>query len=56
MDASDEEEYTFVCPGCEESLEVNGSMKATLIERGCVFCGTDVTRAAFTQPPSSSPN
>lgn len=28
----------FVCPECEESIEVNEEMKATLLETGCVLC------------------
>lgn len=48
------EEYTFVCPTCEESLAVNASMRDALIERGCVICDETVTAAAFT--PVSSPS
>jgi len=40
--------YAFVCPRCDESLEVNASMRDALIERGCVVCGTRVTAEAFT--------
>jgi len=40
--------YAFVCPRCDESLEVNASMREALIERGCVVCGTAVTAEAFT--------
>jgi transcription initiation factor IIE alpha subunit len=40
--------YAFVCPECEERLEINETMKETLIERGCVICGTPVTEEAFT--------
>lgn len=42
------DDFTFVCPACEEDLEVNGSMKAALIEKGCVICGSAVTDRAFT--------
>jgi hypothetical protein len=54
--SSDEEEYAFVCPECEECLRVNISMKSTLIERGCVICGTTVTEESFTKEsvPDSS--
>jgi hypothetical protein len=41
--------FTFVCPECEERLEINRRMKHTLIERGCVICGIPVTEAAFTE-------
>lgn len=50
------ETYAFACPKCDESLEVNDSMKDALVERGCVICGTTVTEAAFTRKPSSSPS
>lgn len=46
-------EFTFTCPECEESLVVNGSMKAALLEKGCVICSATVTDAAFT--PDSAP-
>lgn len=49
MGDDDVVEYTFDCPRCEESLVVNGSMKAALIEKGCVICSADVTAAAFTE-------
>lgn len=42
-------EYTFVCPECDESLQVNGAMKDALVENGCVICGTAVTAGAFTE-------
>lgn len=41
-------EYTFVCPGCEESITVNESMKTAMIDRGCVLCGSGVSSEAFT--------
>jgi transcription initiation factor IIE alpha subunit len=40
--------YTFICPECDERLEVNASMKEALIDRGCVICGIRVTEDAFT--------
>ena len=42
------EEYTFLCPECNESLAVNASMKDVLIQKGCVVCGAAVTVRAFT--------
>jgi len=39
--------FTFVCPACGESLEVNASMRDALIDKGCVICGTAVTSEAF---------
>lgn len=53
MGSEDREEYTFVCPVCDESLEVNDSMKDALVERGCVICGTSVTTEAFRRNSSS---
>lgn len=46
-------EYSFVCPKCDESLEVNDSMKDALIDSGCVICRAAVTSEAFTQIQSS---
>jgi endogenous inhibitor of DNA gyrase (YacG/DUF329 family) len=43
----DVSEFEFSCPACGETLRVNGSMRSTLIERGCVVCGTVVTTGAF---------
>lgn len=38
---------TFVCPGCDESITVDAATRASLIENGCVLCGTTVSRNAF---------
>lgn len=56
MDDAGSDTYHFVCPTCDESLEVNGSMRNTLIERGCVVCGAAVTAESFTKhsPPDSA--
>jgi hypothetical protein len=53
MSNDNEGEYTFVCPECAETLEVNGPMKEVLIEKGCVICGATVSAEAFTSttPP-----
>jgi Zn ribbon nucleic-acid-binding protein len=51
MSNGEDDKYAFVCPACEESLEVNSSMKETLVERGCVICGTSVTEEAFANGP-----
>jgi len=48
-----EQMYEFACPECEESLEVNESMKATLIEKGCVICSSTVTAGAFDETASN---
>jgi hypothetical protein len=47
--------YIFDCPVCEESLEVNESMKEALVERGCVLCSASVTDAAFTRTSPTDP-
>lgn len=51
MSECDNEEFTFLCPGCDESLRVNDSMRRVLLDRGCVICGTVVTSGAFTPAP-----
>ena len=52
MSAEETPTFTFVCPECEEDLEVNDRMKEALTEYGCVICGAAVSDAAFT--PNSS--
>ncbi len=49
MSGKEGKEYIFLCPECQESLEVNESMKKTLTENGCVVCGTALTEAAFSE-------
>lgn len=48
MNREEAAEFSFRCPSCEESLTVNGAMRAALVERGCVVCGAELTLAAFT--------
>jgi predicted RNA-binding Zn-ribbon protein involved in translation (DUF1610 family) len=43
----DTPEFEFSCPACGETLRVDASMRTTLLERGCVVCGTVVTTGAF---------
>ncbi len=47
MSSEEDKEYVFLCPACDESLKVNDSMKESLVDRGCVICGTSVTMEAF---------
>ena len=35
--------HTFVCPECSRSIEVDDEMRATLLDVGCIVCGTPVT-------------
>lgn len=42
-----DEDFTFVCPECEESLTVNDSMMDALIDKGCVICGSTVSTESF---------
>jgi DNA-directed RNA polymerase subunit RPC12/RpoP len=44
---SEASEFEFVCSTCAQSIEVNGSMRAALIEHGCVICGADVGEDSF---------
>lgn len=53
MGSADGGVYGFRCPECDELLEVNAVMRDVLIERGCVVCGSPVTREAFTVGGSS---
>jgi transcription elongation factor Elf1 len=49
-------EYSFTCPACEETLVVNGAMRETLIEQGCVICSASLTAAAFSERESDPAN
>lgn len=53
MNREETAEFSFRCPSCEESLTVNGAMRAALVERGCVVCGTELTPAAFARVDES---
>lgn len=53
MSRGTNEEFTFVCPECGESLVVNDSMREALIEQGCVVCGAPLTAEAFSRGSSS---
>jgi predicted RNA-binding Zn-ribbon protein involved in translation (DUF1610 family) len=46
---SGSEDYTFVCPECEEEIAVNDAMRTAILDSGCVICGTEISQAAFTQ-------
>lgn len=46
---SGSEDYTFVCPECEEEIAVNEAMRTAIMESGCVICGTEISTAAFTR-------
>lgn len=41
------EELMFACPECGSSLLVNAPMRDTLMENGCVICGSEVTGSEF---------
>lgn len=51
---SPSEDFVFVCPACEESMEVNPSMRDALVENGCVVCGATVTTSDFTPSEASA--
>lgn len=43
----DVDEQLFVCPECDEHIEVNASMQDALVEHGCVICGATVSETDF---------
>lgn len=47
------EEFTFDCPDCGESMEVNSAMKDALVTNGCVVCGASVSPQAFSRTDQS---
>jgi hypothetical protein len=46
-------QYVFVCPECEEKLSINESMRETLLEKGCVICGSPLSEEAFADVSST---
>lgn len=46
--------HSFACPHCGRTIELDDAMKATLVQTGCVVCGSPVTETAFT--PLTHPN
>lgn len=41
--------YVFTCPGCEEEIRIDAGMRDSLLEFGCVVCGTQVPPTAFSR-------
>ncbi|MCQ4332660.1 zinc ribbon domain-containing protein [Natronomonas sp. F2-12] len=39
--------YRFVCPVCEQEIEVNTSMREAILESGCPVCTAGVDAAHF---------
>lgn len=56
MSGTDEADYTFVCPECEEELVVNTSMREALLARGCVVCGASLSAKAFSKDSDQGTN
>ena len=38
---------TLRCPGCGQSVEVDGPMREALLRSGCVLCGAGLSPADF---------
>lgn len=45
--------HTFVCPECRRTIEVDGAMRATLLDAGCVVCGAPVTEGDIADPQTA---
>jgi predicted RNA-binding Zn-ribbon protein involved in translation (DUF1610 family) len=41
--------YVFSCPECQEEIRIDGGMRSSLLDAGCIVCGSEVTREAFTR-------
>jgi predicted RNA-binding Zn-ribbon protein involved in translation (DUF1610 family) len=41
--------YVFICPECQEEIRIDAGMRSSLIDSGCVVCGSEVTNEAFTR-------
>lgn len=39
--------YIFVCPGCEQEIEVNEPMREAILSSGCPVCAEGVEKAHF---------
>lgn len=39
--------YIFVCPGCEQDIEVNDSMREAILSSGCPVCTEAVETTHF---------
>ena len=39
--------YVFTCPICQEEIRIDAGMRDSLLEFGCVVCGSDISSAAF---------
>jgi predicted nucleic acid-binding Zn ribbon protein len=39
--------YIFACPGCEEEIEVNDSMRSAILSSGCPICTEPIEPADF---------
>lgn len=44
----------FVCPECEQSIEINDEMKATILETGCVLCRAPITENDICRLPTEA--
>jgi predicted nucleic acid-binding Zn ribbon protein len=45
--------HTFVCPECYREIEVDGAMRATLLEAGCVVCGAPIAEGDIADPQTA---
>ncbi len=41
--------HIFVCPGCEQEIEVNASMREAILASGCPVC-TEPAESAYFEP------
>jgi hypothetical protein len=39
--------YIFVCPSCEQEIEINGSMRGAILSSGCPVCTEPVDPTDF---------
>lgn len=41
--------FVFTCPTCQEEIRIDAGMRESLLEHGCVVCGSDIDPAAFSR-------
>ncbi|MCL9818016.1 DUF7560 family zinc ribbon protein [Natronocalculus amylovorans] len=46
--------FVFVCPDCQQTIEVNDQMRETILKTGCPVCTSTASTADFASNTSES--
>jgi predicted RNA-binding Zn-ribbon protein involved in translation (DUF1610 family) len=41
--------YVFTCPECHQEIRIDSGMRDSILEFGCVVCGSEVGATAFSR-------